>query len=219
VLVGYDFFMAWKNLLIVAPHTDDAELGCGGAIVRLLEEGINIHVAAFSTAEESRPKDTPPYFLKEEFLESTRILGIPKQNVHVYDYPVRKLSYHRQEVLDELIRLRSAVKPDAVFIPSENDTHQDHQVIHSEGLRAFRNLTLWGYELPWNHIHFSAQGFISLSEKHLQKKWEAISAYKSQLKLRRPYFDFEFIKGLAKVRGVQIQTDFAEAFEVIRVRL
>ena len=40
-----------RRVLVLAPHTDDAELGCGGTIARLLTDGADVLVAAFSTAE------------------------------------------------------------------------------------------------------------------------------------------------------------------------
>ena len=53
-----DSVIRWggEEFMILAPHTDDAELGCGGAIARLLEGGTRVHIAVFSTAEESLPK-------------------------------------------------------------------------------------------------------------------------------------------------------------------
>lgn len=207
-----------KRVLVLAPHTDDAELGCGGTISRMIEEGAELFVAAFSTADESLPEGKPRGTLKEEFLEATRILGIPAERVGVYGYPVRRLSYHRQEVLEELVKLRTQLNPELVFLPCSSDLHQDHQVLHIEGLRRFKDLSVLGYELPWNHVTFSAEAFVVLEERHLQKKWEALQAYRSQLALGRPYFASEFIRGLAKVRGTQVKTEWAEAFEVIRIK-
>lgn len=208
-----------SNALILAPHTDDAELGCGGSMARFLEEGITLHVAVFSTADESLPPGTPKGTLKDEFYHAMEIMGIPEKQLHVYDYPVRRLSYFRQEVLEELIGLRRLTKPDIIFIPSGQDLHQDHKVVYNEGLRAFKDLSLLGYELPWNHITFSAQAFISLEMHHLNKKWEALQAYKTQLQLERPYFSPDFLNGLARLRGTQVKAKWAEAFEVIRIRL
>lgn len=209
----------YKRILVAAPHTDDAELGCGGTIARFVEEGCEVFIAAFSTAEESVPQGSPRDTLKREFLDAVPVLGVALDNVAVYDYPVRRLSYHRQEVLEELVKLRREIHPDLVLIPSGNDVHQDHQVVHAEGLRAFKDLSLLGYELPWNHVTFSAQAFMLLEHRHIQRKWAALQAYHSQLELRRPYFSEEFITGLAKVRGVQVKAEFAEAFEVLRVKL
>ena len=75
------------------------------------------------------------------------MLGIPKEQLFVYDYQVRMLSYHRQEVLEELVKLRQQIKPDLVLVPSGSDLHQDHQVVHNEGLRHFKQVSIWGYEL------------------------------------------------------------------------
>lgn len=206
------------RVLVVAPHTDDAELGCGGTIARLVESKCEVHVAAFSTAEDSLPLGFPPTTLRDEFLSAMPLLGVPKENAIVYGYPVRRLSYHRQEVLEDLVRLRKTLRPQMVLLPSGSDLHQDHQVIYNEGLRLFKDITTWGYELPWNHVTFPAQGFIVLEEQHLEAKWRALQAYKSQLQLARPYFSQEFIHGLACVRGVQVKAKYAEAFEVVRVR-
>ncbi len=207
-----------KKVLLLAPHTDDAELGCGGTMARMLENGIEIHVAAFSTARASLPPGADPDLLKNEFIASMKFFGIPEEQLYIYDYEVRKLNYSRQEVLEELVRLRASIAPDMVLVPSGSDLHQDHQVVHNEGLRAFKEVTVWGYELPWNHISFSAQAFVTLEKRHLDKKWEALKLYESQFVKQRQYFTEEFIYGLAKVRGTQVRSEYAESYEVIRTR-
>ena len=208
-----------KQVLVLAPHTDDAELGCGGTIARFVDEGVQIHVAAFSTAEESRPAGTPEGILKDEFLRAMPRLGVLPENLVIYDFPVRKLSYYRQEVLEKLVSIRNSLQPDMVLVPSGADLHQDHQVLYNEAIRAFKQVTLWGYELPWNHITFAAQAFIILEERHIKRKWEALSAYDSQFAMNRLYFREDFICSLARVRGAQIGVPFAEAFEVVRTRI
>lgn len=207
-----------KRVLVLAPHTDDAELGCGGTIARLAEEGCRVHVAAFSTAEESLPPGWPPDTLKREFANAMPILGVPSDHLLVYDFPVRKLSYHRQEVLEMLVSLRRQLDPDLVLVPSGHDLHQDHQVVHAEGLRAFKDMSLFGYELAWNHISFSAQAFSVLAQRHIERKWAALQCYKSQLCLGRLYLTKEFVEGIAHVRGAQVKAEWAEAFEVLRIK-
>jgi len=204
-----------KKMLIISPHTDDGELGCGGSIAKFIEEGNDIYYVAFSTAEESLPEYLPKNTLEVEVKQATKILGIPSNNLIIYKYKVRKLNYVRQEILEELVRIRKEINPDIVFIPSLNDLHQDHQTVAMEALRAFKNsASILGYELPWNHIKFSSVFFISLEEKHVEKKVEALQAYKSQT--HRNYMQPEFIRSLAKIRGLQIGVDFAEAMEVYR---
>lgn len=202
----------------MSPHTDDAELGCGGTMARLLEEGKDVFVAAFSTARQSLPAGADPNTLKDEFFESMQLLGIPRDNLYIYDYEVRKFSYFRQEVLEDLVKLRRYINPDVVLLPSGSDVHQDHRVLHDEGLRAFKTLTVLGYELPWNNITFSAEAFVTLAERHVAAKWRALQMYRSQFELQRNYFSLDFIKGLARVRGVQVGELYAEAFEVVRMK-
>jgi len=210
--------MKAKKILVLAPHTDDAELGCGATITRFVEEGAEVFIAVFSTAEESLPPDLPPDTLKKEFFAAMPMLGVDVRNLFVYDFRVRRLSYHRQEVLEELVALRARTSPDLVFLPSGNDLHQDHQVVHAEGLRAFKDLSVWGYELPWNHINFSAQAFVRLEKRHIEKKWKALQCYRSQFQIERLYLSEAFIEGMARMRGVQVKTEWAEAFEVMRLK-
>lgn len=211
--------MKRQKVLILAPHTDDAELGCGGMISWLIEEKAQVYIVAFSSAKESVPEGAPQDTLGSEFYQAMSILEVPEQQIVLFDYPVRRFSYFRQEVLEDVVKLKREINPDLVLLPSGSDLHQDHQVVFQEGLRAFKDVSVMGYELPWNHISFSAQAFIPLKEAHIQKKWQALQAYHSQLELRRPYFTEDFIRGLAKLRGTQIKKEWAEAFEVLRVVL
>lgn len=205
----------FKNVFILAPHTDDGELGAGGTISKLIENGANVYYFAFSTAETSVPEGFPKDILKTEVMNATSKLGIKKENVIIYNYEVRKLNYVRQEILEDLIRHRKNIMPDLVLMPSLNDIHQDHSTIAQEGLRAFKNTTILGYELIWNNLTFNTTSFIKLEKKHIQAKCDALKEYKSQG--ARDYMSEEFIFALSKTRGVQIGTEYAESFEVIRL--
>ncbi len=207
--------LQYQNVLVLAPHTDDGELGCGGYISRLLEEGTKVYYAAFSTAKESVPAGFDNTILKTEVRAATKVLGIEEKNLFVYDFQVRKLNYVRQEILEELITLRKKINFDLVLMPSLHDLHQDHKTIAEEGLRAFKQTNIFCYELIWNNLSFNTQCFVKLHEKHIQQKVLALQEYQSQS--ARDYMSKEFIYALAKTRGVQIGCDYAEAFEVLRM--
>ncbi|MER3409204.1 MAG: hypothetical protein C4306_03670, partial [Thermoleophilia bacterium] len=68
--------LGWKRVLVLAPHTDDGELGCGGTMARLVEEGAEVRYVAFSIAVKSLPPGFPPDTLAREVREATRELGI-----------------------------------------------------------------------------------------------------------------------------------------------
>jgi N-acetylglucosamine malate deacetylase 1 len=205
----------FRKVLVLAPHTDDGELGAGGTIAKLIQSGSDVYYAAFSTAEQSVPEGFPKDILKTEVKKATLRLGIRPENLLIYNYEVRKLNYVRQEILEELVRLRKQLNPELIFLPSLNDLHQDHSTIAQEGLRAFKQKTILGYELIWNNLTFSTSCFVQLTRDHISKKCEALYEYASQR--HRDYTSEEFVMALAKTRGVQIGSEFAEAFEVIRL--
>lgn len=207
------------RVLFLAPHTDDVELGCGATLARCVEQANSVDIAVFSTAADSLPIGSKPSRLKDEFLEAMKQYYIPPERIHVYDYKVRRLNYSRQEVLEDLVKLRNTIKPNVVFTPSGGDVHQDHQVVHNESLRAFKTVTMLGYELPWNHFHFETRVFISVSEAQMALKLRALQAYQSQFEKNRGYFDEEFIRGLARVRGIQQGVEYSEAFELITLKV
>jgi len=190
-----------KTVLVLSPHSDDAELGCGGTIARLVESFSAVYSVVFTKTEERQ----------QESFEAAKTLGITQ---YFMNMPIRNLGVHRQTILDELISLRETINPDLVIQPSMTDIHQDHQVIAQEGLRAFKNTTLWGFEAPWNHLNFDAQLFVKIEERHLMSKIKAVGCYKSQRDKR--YISEDYIRSLAKVRGVQIGFEYAEMFSVIR---
>jgi N-acetylglucosamine malate deacetylase 1 len=205
--------LSGKRILVLCPHTDDGELGCGGTIHKLLSDN-EVYYAAFSSCQHSVPDGFAADVLVNEMQAATRILGVKKESLFLFDYEVRTFSSRRQEILDELIKLKKDIAPHLVFMPSINDVHQDHSVITNEGIRAFKYSSILCYELPWNNFSFITSCFVSLTEENVQTKCEAIAAYHSQKS--RPYANQEFIRSLAKVRGVQAGSTYAEAFEVIR---
>ena len=202
-----------KKILLLAPHPDDPEYACGASIARWSGEN-EIFYAAFSPCKISLPEGFHENTLYEELEASAAILGIPARNIITYDYPVRRFPERRQGILEDMVRLRKKIGPDLVVMPNPDDFHQDHKVISEEGLRAFKHCSLLGYELPWNNLSFTSNFHVTVSKEDLDIKWQAISAYRSQE--IRAYKSEEFFTGLARVRGLQAGTEFAEAFEMIR---
>lgn len=202
------------NVLILAPHTDDGELGCGGAIAKYLEEGNNVYYVAFSSCQDSIPEGYPKDILKHELNKAMSCLGVEQDHVRILDYPVRRFGEFRQNILDDMIKLNREINPSMVFSTSPRDIHQDHYVIAKEAMRAFKKTTLFAYEVPWNNFEFHNQAFITLEKKHIEKKIQAISCYDTQR--NRPYTSSDFTIGQSRLHGAQIGREYAEVFEVIR---
>ncbi len=185
--------------LFMGAHVDDVELGCG-ATFQQYERAIYV---AFSSCGK--------FDLIEECKRSTFILRA--EETLIFNFEVRNFDKSRQEILDHMITLREKYNPDFVYTHS-HDTHQDHQVIHNESIRAFKHTNLLAYELPWNDRHTNLNTFTLITPEQLRKKVIALSKYRTQA--HRLYMNTNFITSLATVRGVQAGCEYAEAFESIR---
>jgi LmbE family N-acetylglucosaminyl deacetylase len=205
----------WEKALVLAPHTDDGEFGCGGTMARLADAGADVRYVAFSIATRSLPEGFPPDTLAREVREATAEIGIREENLVVHDFDVRTFPQHRQEILEVLVALWEEWHPDVVFQPSLHDIHQDHQVVAAEGLRAFKRTTILGYEIPWNNYDFAYQAYFALERSHVDRKIAALEKYASQQ--HRRYSDAEYIRNIARTHGINVNREYAEVFEVYRV--
>ncbi len=199
---------------MLGAHTDD-EFACAGTIARLVEAGSDVHLATFSSAEESVPDGFDRDVLKREFADAVTVLGIPPERARLLNFPVRHFPAHRQEILEELVRLRDEIMPELILLPSLTDIHQDHGVVAREGLRAFKHVTVLGYEMPMNDMHFEGTCYVTLEPRHLEVKLAHAAAYRSQA--ARSYLRPDLLRSLAALRGMQIGADAAEAFGVLRM--
>ena len=206
--------MNMNKILILAPHTDDGELGCGATISKFIKQNKEVFYVAFSIAEESVPEGFPKNILEQEVKLATKILNIKSSNLFIKKYKVRHFPQYRQEILEDLVKLHRKIPPELVIMPSSYDIHQDHKTIYEEGLRAFKNTSILGYEFMWNNFSFGSTLLSVVSEDDISLKILALDEYKSQSK--KLYAKEKLIKGLANFRGLQINEEYAEAFEVIR---
>jgi N-acetylglucosamine malate deacetylase 1 len=204
-----------ERAVVLAPHTDDGEFGCGATMTRLVEAGADVRYVAFSIATRSLPAGFAPDTLAREVREATAEIGIPAANLTVHDFDVRTFPGHRQEILELLIEIWNEWRPDCVFMPSLHDVHQDHQTIAQEGLRAFKRTTILGYEIPWNNFDFSYQWYVSLEKHHIERKVAALEKYASQQ--HRRYANPEYVWNVARTHGINVNREYAEVFQVYRV--
>ena len=202
-----------KNVLVLAPHTDDMEFGCGGTIKRLSDEGSKISVLVFSSCEQSLPQGISVDDIRNEQICASRLIGICEDQIMIYDFPVRRFDSHRQEILEILVQYKNKNEITHVFAPSRTDIHQDHAVICAEAVRAFKDTSLLGYELPWNNISSNHNYFYRLTAEHMKAKEDAIECFKSQ---QHRSYKAKDMRALAQIRGLQIKSEYAEAFDLIR---
>jgi LmbE family N-acetylglucosaminyl deacetylase len=205
------------RMLVVAPHTDDAELGAGATIARLTDEGHEIWIANLSDTSNIGGKELGAN-LRRESINACAELGLREDFVLFGDFNTRNFHQERQNILDYLISARNQIMPDVVICPSMNDVHQDHAVVSKEVARAFSGkASILGYDTYWNINNQDCTFVVEVSEKELQAKVRALAMFDSQK--NRPYMDKGNIEAQAKVRGLPRGYQYAEAFSVIEISL
>jgi len=205
----------FNRILVIGAHTDDVEIMCGGTISKFIEFGSEVYYSTFSYADKSLPEGFPEGTTGKEVLQATAVFNIRPINVFLFDFEVRVFPKFRQEILENLVKLRKSIDPDLVITHNSNDTHQDHKVISEETFRAFKQTSsIWGYESFKNNRVFDNDLYVKLNSFHIDKKIQAMSKYKSQIV---KYDNRSAVEALAKYRGAQINNSYAECFEVMRM--
>lgn len=192
-----------QTALFISPHTDDAELCCGGTINKLVRGGVRvlIHNCGFATGAYTY-----------EPHRAAEVLGASSFGSQ---FPVREYHTMRQEILESFRKLNTMYIPDFVFTTCHKDTHQDHQTVAAEVFRAFKHGTIISWETPWNNLDFSPNFYCEISDEDLEKKLEAIRQYETQS--HRYYFDEDYIRGWSRMRGGQVNKRHAEAYKIVRM--
>jgi N-acetylglucosamine malate deacetylase 1 len=204
-----------KRILVVGPHPDDIELGMGASINKFCRQGARVEAMVLSNAGLSLPTGFTTADITFECISSLGILGVKPDQISFHDFPVRRFSEVRQEILELLVSVERSFSPDFIFCPSKTDCHQDHQVVAAECDRAFRTKSVFGYEFPWNNNSFNPTVSIVVDQADIENKERACLCYESQR--HRNYLNPGLLTGLARIRAVATKSKFAESFDVTRL--
>ena len=223
-----------KRILVVAPHADDETLGMGGSIAKYIAEGHKVTVAVMTGhGKEKHPiwDQSSWVVVRAEAKEAMAILGV--NDLLFSEIPAALVSYVSPvELNHEALEIIKKTEPDEVYIPFSWDLHKDHRDIsyafyvacrpHWELGRKVKNIYMYETvsETHWNYPSNIEPGFIPNTwvdiTGYLEKKRDALSCYKSQI---RPFPDarsIEALEALAKWRGSQMGMRAAESFVLVR---
>jgi len=205
-----------NKVLAISSHPDDIEIGCGATLAQAARDGADITLLVLSYHHQDF-KGSDENIKLFELRNSTEKLGINKY-VEIKDFPNRKFYEHYNEISELFFDISEEIDPDIVFLPASSDYHQDHRTVYETGVRAFKECTMLGYEVPWDHRIFHPEVFFTLEEKYIMQKCDAIECYKS-VYMKHGSTLRELMVSLARVRGSQVRTEYAEAFECIKMVL
>lgn len=205
-----------QTILVVSPHTDDAELACGGSIARWVAEGRDVKILHLSDTGNIFGSDHAAQ-IRQEALSAAAVLGVQNGAVEFGDFPTRYFLQFRQEILDLLIETKKSFRPNLVVGPGLVDSHQDHFAVAREINRAFKDISVLHFDTYWNMTHQDVTVVVEISTVDLEKKIQALGEYKSQS--NRPYMRDGIAEAQAKIRGLPRGLDLAEAFSVSTLTL
>jgi len=199
-----------KRVLFLGAHPDDIEIGCGALIHHIAQK---TEILCVTLSDNQKNPDLQK--VKGEHLQSMNVLGVPEEKILFGPFSTRTFPNARQEILEYFLKLRKDFKPDLIFTHSKQDVHQDHNTMTDEALRAFRGITVLGFDVVRSSYGFFPHFLVEVSEEDVNKKIEALSKYETYKD--RYYFNSELTRSIMVRHGALAEVKFAEGFDILRI--
>jgi LmbE family N-acetylglucosaminyl deacetylase len=194
--------------LFLGAHSDDIELGCGGTILSLLEQGQDLEVwwVVFAASPARR--------LEAERSAEMFLMGAVKKKIVVRDFKESFFPYIGSEIKVYFEELKRTINPDIVFTHFRDDLHQDHRLISELTWNTFRDHLILEYEIiKYDGGLGSPNVFAHLSEEVCAKKMKYLME-NFQSQRSHQWFTEETFRAILRLRGVESNAPekYAEAF-------
>jgi LmbE family N-acetylglucosaminyl deacetylase len=202
-----------SHVLLLGAHCDDIAIGSGGTLLTLCRTSPGLRVTALVLCGGGTPREDEERTALAAFCPGAEL------DVTVLDLPDGRLPAHWRQAKQALEELRTRCEPELIIAPSAHDAHQDHRELARAVPTAFRSHFILGYEiLKWDGDLAQPNCHIALTDAVLDEKIDLLTKhYGSQHS--RSWFDDESFRGLARVRGVQCHSRYAEAFHAPKLTI
>lgn len=204
-----------QSIIAFGAHPDDIEIGMAGTVAKFTGMGYDVKLV-IATLPSFVKTDTKEQRKKESIM-SAKVMGC--NTPEFLDLSPEEITFNRAFVsqVNEIIHRHD---PDAIFTQWIGDTHQDHRMLTRAVIAAARDLNnLFMYEttIPGgiSENAFRPQLYVDISEA-LDIKRNALDCFDSQ-KIRCGPLWIDALVGRCSYRGYQMNTKYAEAFEVVKV--
>ena len=195
-----------RSLLAVGAHSDDIEIAAGGLLLSLAaaSPGVRVHyVLCTGTAERHG----------EARAAAAAFLPGADLSFDLHTLPDGRLPAHWNAVKEILHEAATVLTPDLVICPAPNDAHQDHRLLAEQTPTVFRDQLVMHYEIPkWDGDLAGRNLYVPLSDDVARRKVELLhESFPSQK--ARDWWDDEVFLGLARLRGMECRSRYAEAYD------
>ena len=204
-----DLLSRVRSVLLLGAHSDDIEIGCGGTVLRLLDVNPDVKLTwcVFSGNEQRHA---------EAFAAAG--LFAPAADVRLFHFRDGLFPQEHRDIKQQFERLKG-VDPDLILTHSRDDRHQDHRTLAELTWNTFRSHLILQYEIPkWDGDLSRPNAYVRLDPQHLDGKLQHLeSAFGTQR--GKHWFDGETFRGLARLRGMECNAKYAEAFHAAKLSL
>ncbi|MDB4761662.1 PIG-L family deacetylase [bacterium] len=220
-----------QKILVVAAHSDDETLGCGGTIAKHIAKGNAVHVVFLTDGVGSRNKDCSGATARASAsIAALAVLGVSELNITPFSFPDNALdSVPLLEVVKAIESVISDMKPDVVYMHHAGDLNIDHRYAYEATITACRPQPessvkeLYSYEVPSSTAwlgasygrHFEPNLYVEITD-YLDLKMEALAQYEEEMRIFPHARSKQALEHLARYRGSQVGLLAAEAFVVER---
>jgi len=207
------------NVLAIGAHFDDIELGCGGSLARHINNGDNVYMLIVTDSSYQK-YDGQILRTKENALQegknAAEILGLKKEQLICFNDETVKVQY-KLELIEKINKVIDDFKIDTIYTHWIHDIHQDHRAVSRATFTAARHVPrLLMYRSNWyaTNVSFRGNFFVDISP-YLDTKIRAIKAHKTEYKKFGERW-IDFVKHQNRNSGIEMSTEFAEVFEIIK---
>ena len=199
-----------KRVIFLGAHPDDIEIGCGALIHNIVKK---TDILCVTLSDNQKNPDLKK--VRDEHFASMKVLGVSEEKIIFGPFVTRVFPDSRQDILEYFLKLRADFKPDLIFTHSKQDVHQDHNTMTDEALRAFRGITVLGFDVVRSSYGFFPHFLVEVTEEDVNKKIEALSKYDTYRD--RYYFNSELTRSIMVRHGALAERPFAEGFDILRI--
>ncbi len=153
-----------KKVLFLGAHPDDIEIGCGALIHHIVQR---TDILCVTLSDNQKNPDLSN--VKNEHFRSMRVLGVSEEKIVLGPFQTRVFPNARQEILEYFLKFRKDFQPDLIFTHSKQDVHQDHNTMTDEALRAFRGITVLGFDVVRSSHGFFPHFLVEVTEEDVNR--------------------------------------------------
>jgi LmbE family N-acetylglucosaminyl deacetylase len=195
------------RVLCLGAHSDDIEIGCGATVLRLVSEytAASFHWVVFGAASEDRKREATSG--ANAFLD-----GAAARRIEIDSFRDGFFPFAGERIKERFEEIKGAFVPDLIFTPHRNDRHQDHRTIGELTWQTFRDALILEYEIPkWDGDLGHPNCYVAVHAGLADRKVALLAEhFKSQQ--TKPWFTPDVFRALMRLRGIEANTSFAEAF-------